>query len=92
MHFLKSNECLFWSIHDGLLKALKQFEAKEYIVYRPVPTSSTCVNGTEKIVHFQIHLGIILYYWDYDSIKDLGFFLSSLIVLNNHMDAVKIKS
>ena len=29
---------------------------------------------------------------DYDSIKDLGFFLSSLIVSNNHMHTVKIKS
>ena len=26
------------------------------------------------IVHFQIHLEIILYYWYYDSIKRLGFF------------------
>ena len=71
MHLLKSNECLFWLFHEGQLKTLGQFEARVYSSFEQVAHVQM---GLKKfIVHFQIHLEIILYYWHYDSIKHLGF-------------------
>ena len=59
-------------------------------MYRVFATSSTCVNGLKKLFIFKFnrnYFGLLT-----DGIKHFWLFLSCLIVLNNHMRTVKMKS
>ena len=55
---------MFWSFHEGQLKALEQFEAKVYSSFQQV--AHELCKWNLKNCSFQIHLRIILCYWHYD--------------------------
>ena len=89
MHLLKSNECLFWFFHEGQLKTLGQFEARVYSSFQQVARVEMRL---KKLFIFKFTLTLFCIIGIMIVLSALGFFLSSVIVSNNHMHTVKIKS
>jgi len=90
MYLLKSNECLFWYFsHEGQLKSLGQFEARVYSSFQQVAHVQM---GLKKLFIFKFTYKLFCIIGIMIVLSTLGFFPSSVIVSNNHVHTVKIKS